>query len=56
VAVASRQEGAVVATVFCDDSKKYMSTGLFGSEPVREGYIASRIELLSFKVIGRLGE
>jgi cysteine synthase A len=30
-------EGAVVATVFCDDSKKYMSTGLFGSEPVCGG-------------------
>jgi cysteine synthase A len=47
-------EGAVVATVFCDDSKKYMSTGLFSSEPVCEGYLTPRIELLDFKVIGRL--
>ncbi len=48
--------GAVVATVFCDDSKKYMSTGLFGSEPVCDGYLAPQIELLDFKVIGRLAE
>lgn len=47
-------DGAVVATIFCDDSKKYMSTGLFGSEPVREGYLTPAIELLDFKVIGRL--
>jgi cysteine synthase A len=46
--------GGVVATVCCDDSKKYMSTGLFSSEPVCEGYLTPGIELLDFKVIGRL--
>jgi cysteine synthase A len=47
-------DGAVVATIFCDDSKKYMSTGLFGTEPVCERYLSPEIELLDFKVISRL--
>ena len=45
---------AIVTTVFCDDSRKYMSTGLFGCEPVREEYLTPGIELLDFRVIGRL--
>lgn len=46
-------EGAVVATIFCDDNKKYMSTGLFADEPVREGYLSPSVELLDFKVASR---
>ncbi|WP_340694005.1 PLP-dependent cysteine synthase family protein [Hyphomonas sp.] len=40
---------AAVATVFCDDNKKYLSTALAGSEPVKEGYLSPEIELLGFE-------
>ncbi len=43
----------VVATVFCDDNKKYLSTGLMREEPVRAGYLAQEIELLDMRVVGR---
>jgi cysteine synthase len=46
--------GSTVVTVFPDDNKKYLSTGLFQQEPVREGYISPEIELLEFHVVGRL--
>jgi cysteine synthase len=45
---------AVVATVFSDDNKKYLSTDLLKAEPVRDGYLTPCIELLEFQVIGRL--
>jgi len=44
---------AVVATVFCDDNKKYLSTDLMRVEPSKEIYITPEIELLDFAVIGR---
>jgi cysteine synthase len=44
---------AVVATVFCDDSKKYLSTALFGNEPIREGFLAPDVELLGYEAVGR---
>lgn len=37
---------AVVATVFPDDNKKYLSTDLMREEPVREGYVSPEIELI----------
>jgi cysteine synthase A len=43
-------EGAVVATVFCDDNKKYISTNLFAEEPVRGQYLSPEVELLDFAV------
>jgi cysteine synthase A len=43
----------VVTTVFCDDNKKYLSTGLLREEPVREGYMAPEIELLDLRVLPR---
>jgi cysteine synthase len=46
--------GAVVATVFSDDNKKYLSTALFGEEPVREGYFSPQVELLGYEAIGRV--
>lgn len=46
---------AVVATVFCDDNKKYLSTDLLKTEPVRDTYTTPEIELIDFRVIGRLG-
>ncbi len=43
----------VVATVFCDDSKKYLSTGLTRQEPVRDGYFSQEVELLDMRVVPR---
>lgn len=40
---------AVVVTVFSDCNKKYLSTDLLRNEPVKDGFISSEIELLSFK-------
>ncbi len=45
--------GAVVATIFCDDNKKYLSTDLMREEPVRDGYLAPEVELLDYGVIAR---
>jgi cysteine synthase A len=45
---------ANVATVFCDSNKKYLSTDLFGVEPVKESYYSPDVELLSYKTFGRL--
>jgi cysteine synthase A len=47
-------QDAAVVTIFCDDNKKYLSTGLFQSEPVRDNYLTPEIELLDFSVISRL--
>jgi cysteine synthase A len=50
--VAERQgEGAVVATVFCDSNKKYLSTDLCREEEVREGYLSPDLELLGCSVL-----
>lgn len=45
---------AVVSTVFSDDNRKYLSTDLLKTEPVRDGYLTPYIELLEFQVVGRL--
>jgi cysteine synthase A len=42
---------ATVATVFCDDNKKYLSTDLAREEPVRPGYASPQIELIGFESI-----
>lgn len=44
---------AVVATVFSDDNKKYLSTDLFGDEPVRDDYLTPNVELLSYDTLRR---
>lgn len=43
----------VVATVFADDNKKYLSTDLMRDEPVKPGFISPDIELVSIKSIKR---
>ena len=43
----------VVATIFCDDNKKYLSTALLKDEPVCEGYLTPEVELLDLDVLGR---
>jgi len=44
---------AVVATVFSDDNKKYLSTDLLRDEPVADGYLTPDVELLGFSAIKR---
>ena len=54
VTAAMRFEGeTTVATVFCDDNKKYLSTGLLREEPVREDYMTPELELLDLRVVPR---
>ena len=43
--------GAKVVTVFCDDSKKYLSTDLTKTEPVKDGYLSTDVKLLGYRVI-----
>jgi cysteine synthase A len=45
--------GSTVVTVFPDDNKKYVSTDLMKSEPVKNGYISSNIELIGIKSFRR---
>jgi cysteine synthase A len=44
----------VVATVFADSNKKYLSTDLTRVEPVKEGFLSSDIELLHFSAYRRV--
>jgi cysteine synthase A len=45
---------AVVTTVFPDDNKKYLSTGLLRQEPVKPGYLTPEVELLGFEAFKRV--
>jgi cysteine synthase A len=45
---------SVVATVFPDDNKKYLSTDLLRQEPVKEGFISREVELLGFRAFKRV--
>jgi cysteine synthase A len=45
---------AVIATVFPDDNKKYLSTALLQDEPWRAGYLTPEVELLAYDVIRRV--
>lgn len=45
---------AIVATVFADSNKKYLSTDLVKDEPVKENYLSPEIELIDFETISRL--
>ena len=44
---------AVVATVFADSNKKYLSTDLMRAEPVRPGFLSSDVSLQGFRVLAR---
>jgi len=46
-------EEAVVATVFCDDNKKYLSTDLVREEPVKPDYLSPHVRLFGYQTIGR---
>ena len=45
---------AAVVTVFCDSNKKYLSTDLLRTEPVRDGYLSTEVELLGFRALPRV--
>lgn len=45
---------AVVATVFPDSNKKYLSTDLLRDEPARAGHLTSDVELTGFTTYDRL--
>jgi cysteine synthase len=49
----SHEQGAsaCVATVFCDDNKKYLSTDLCSDEECKEHYQCNQVELLGFQVV-----
>ncbi len=45
---------AVVATVFPDDNKKYLSTGLLREEEAQPEYLAPEVELLEYRAFKRV--
>jgi len=45
---------AVVVTVFSDDNKKYLSTDLLRSEPVKDGFLTPDIKLLGVHAFKRV--
>jgi len=45
---------AVVATVFPDDNKKYLSTDLLREEPAGEGYLAPEVKLTDYQAHKRV--
>jgi cysteine synthase A len=45
---------AVVCTVFADDNKKYLSTDLLRSEPLRDDYLSPHVELTGFRAFRRV--
>ena len=47
---------AVVATVFPDSNKKYLSTDLLRAEPVKPGHRSPHIRLFGFRAINRVCE
>lgn len=46
-------DDSVVATVFPDSNKKYLTTDLMRDEPVRDGFLAPAVELLGFRAVSR---
>lgn len=44
-------DDAVVATVFPDDNKKYLSTDLIRQEPLKPGYVTPEVELFGYQAI-----
>ncbi|MGN6181830.1 MAG: PLP-dependent cysteine synthase family protein [Mucilaginibacter sp.] len=45
--------GSEIVTVFADDNKKYLSTGLMSEEPVKDGYLSPLIDLLHYETLER---
>jgi cysteine synthase A len=47
-------DDAVVATVFADDNKKYLSTDLLRDEPVKPHHLSPEITLEAFRALSRV--
>jgi cysteine synthase A len=47
-------DDAVVATVLADSNKKYLSTDLLRQEPVKDGYLSPRVEIIAFDSVNRV--
>jgi len=45
---------SVVATIFSDCNKKYLSTDLMNKEPVKEGFLSSNVEIISVQSFKRV--
>ncbi|MBI5171123.1 MAG: PLP-dependent cysteine synthase family protein [Candidatus Eisenbacteria bacterium] len=45
---------AIVATVFADSNKKYLSTDLMSPEPLKPDFLSPEVELIGFEVLHRL--
>lgn len=45
---------ASVATVFCDDNKKYLSTDLCSDEECKEHYLSKQVRLLDFRIVAAM--
>jgi len=45
---------SIVVTVFSDSNKKYLSTDLLRTEPVRDGYLSPDIEVTGFQALMRV--
>ena len=43
-----------VVTIFCDSNKKYLSTDLMKTEPIKKGYLSPKTELLDYRAFSRL--
>ena len=48
------REGAAVVTVFSDSNKKYLSTDLLRTEPVKPGYLSPDVEVIGFRALPRV--
>lgn len=46
-------EESTVVTIFSDDNKKYLSTGLMKKEPVKSDFLSTDIQLKSFRAFKR---
>jgi cysteine synthase A len=44
---------ANIVTVFSDDNKKYLTTGLMQNEPVKKDFLSPHVRLLSFRALKR---
>ena len=47
-------DDAAVVTVFPDSNKKYLSTDLLRTEPVREGYLSPHVDLTGYTALPRV--
>lgn len=47
---------AIVATVFADDNKKYLSTDLVCTEPIKNDYLSPHVRLFGYQTIGRIDD